>query len=146
VLEGGTVSNGLDWSPDGFRAYYNDTPTHRIAVFDYDRRSGLTDRRTFVQLSDDGNPDGLTVDAEGGVWVAMYGGGAVHRYAPDGTLSEVVEVPTPQVTACALGGPGLDELFITTSREGLSGDHPLAGALFRAEVGVAGRPVLEFAG
>ena len=142
-----TVSNGLEWSPDGSLAYYNDTPTHRVDVFDYDRESGLTNRRPFVRLPDDGNPDGLTVDAEGGVWVALYGSGAVHRYAPDGALSEVVQVPTSQVTACTLGGPGLDQLFITTSRENLAPeDDPLAGALFRAEVGVAGRPVREFAG
>jgi sugar lactone lactonase YvrE len=142
-----TVSNGLDWSPDGSLAYYDDTATHRIDVFDYDRDTGLTGRRPFVRFGDDGNPDGLTVDADGGVWVALFGGGAVHRYRADGTLDAVVEVPTPQVTACALGGPGLDQLFITTSREGMGpDDDPLAGSLFRAEVGIAGRPVRAFAG
>ena len=147
VLEDLTISNGLEWSPDGLLAYYNDTATHRIDVFDYDRQSGLTSRRPFVPLSDDDNPDGLTVDAEGGVWTALYGGGAVHRYAPDGSLSEVVEVPARQVTACTFGGPKLDQLYITTSRENLGpDDDPLAGALFRADVGVAGRPVREFAG
>ncbi|MDQ4105191.1 MAG: SMP-30/gluconolactonase/LRE family protein, partial [Actinomycetota bacterium] len=80
VLRHVTVSNGLEWSPDGSRAYYNDTPTHRIDVFDYDRDAGLTGRRPFVHLPGDGDPDGLTVDSEGGVWVALYGGGAVHRY------------------------------------------------------------------
>jgi sugar lactone lactonase YvrE len=100
-----------------------------------------------VQFPDDGNPDGLTVDADGGVWVALFGGGAVHRYRPDGVLDEVVAVPTAQVTACTFGGPGLDQLFITTSREGMGADDdPLAGSLFRAEVGVAGLPVREFAG
>jgi sugar lactone lactonase YvrE len=147
VLEDLTISNGLEWSPDGSLAYYNDTATHRIDVFDYDRQSGLTSRRPFVPLSDEDNPDGLTVDAEGGVWTALYGGGAVHRYAPNGSLSEVVEVPARQVTACTFGGPALDQLYITTSREDLApDDDPLAGALFRADVGVAGRPVREFAG
>lgn len=147
VLTGVTISNGLEWSPDGSLAYYNDTATHRIDVFDYDRGAGLTGRRPFVRLPDDGNPDGLTVDAAGGVWTALYGSGTVHRYAPDGALSDVIELPTPQVTACTLGGPELDQLFITTSRENLPpGEDPLAGALFRADVGVPGRPVREFAG
>ena len=147
VLDDVTISNGLEWSPDGSRAYYDDTATHRVDVFDYDRETGLTGRRPFVVLPDDGNPDGLTVDAEGGVWVALFGAGAVHRYTPDGVLDEVVELPTPQVTACTFGGPDLDQLFITTSREGMAPeDDPLAGCLFRADVGVAGLPVREFAG
>ena len=147
MLDGVTISNGLEWSPDGSRAYYDDTATHRVDVFDYDRDTGLTGRRPFVVLPDDGNPDGLTVDAEGGVWVALFGSGAVQRYTPDGVLDQVVELPTPQVTACTFGGPELDQLFITTSREGMApGDDPLAGCLFRADVGVAGLPVREFAG
>jgi sugar lactone lactonase YvrE len=142
-----TVSNGLAWSPDGSLAYYDDTATHRVDVFDYDRTAGLTGRRPFVRLGDDGNPDGLTVDADGGIWVALYGSGEVHRYTADGRLDGVVEVPAAQVTACALGGPDLDQLFIRTSREGLAPDQdPLAGSLFRADVGVRGMPVLEFAG
>jgi sugar lactone lactonase YvrE len=89
----------------------------------------------------------LTVDEEGGVWVALYEGGAVRRYGSDGVLDEVIEVPARKVTACTFGGPDLDELFITTSREGLeTGEDPLAGSLFRAEVGVGGLPVREFAG
>jgi sugar lactone lactonase YvrE len=147
AIEGVTISNGLDWSPDGSLAYYDDTATHRVDVFDYDRDTGLTGRRPFVRLPDDGEPDGLTVDAEGGVWVALFGGGAVHRYTPAGVLDVVVEVPTPQVTACTFGGPRRDQLFVTTSREGMGpDDHPLAGSLFRADVGVPGRPVREFAG
>ena len=148
VLDGVTISNGLDWSPDGDRAYYNDTATQQVDVFDYDRDAGLSGRRPFVAIPEDlGWPDGLTVDAEGGVWVALNRGGAVHRYAPDGTLDEVVELPTPWVTACTLGGERLDELFITTTREKVPpGEDPLAGSLFRAEVGVAGQPVREFAG
>ncbi len=148
VLRDVTISNGLEWSPDGSLAYYNDTPTGQVDVFDYDRDAGLTRRRTFVAIPpEQGRPDGLTVDADGGVWVALYGGGAVHRYSPEGKLDEVVDVPTGNVTACTLGGPDLDQLFITTSREGLE-DHedPVAGSLFRAAVGVRGRPVREFAG
>jgi len=145
-LDGVTVSNGLAWSPDGALAYYDDTATHRVDVFDYDPVAGLTGRRTFADLGD-GNPDGLTVDADGGVWVALYGAGAVHHYTADGRLDGVVEVPAAQVTACALGGSDLDQLFITTSREGLAaGEDPLAGSLFVADVGVRGLPVAEFAG
>ncbi|SFF25590.1 SMP-30/gluconolactonase/LRE family protein [Blastococcus tunisiensis] len=142
-----TVSNGLDWSPDGTLAYYADTSTHRVDVFDYDRDGGLTGRRPFVTLDDDANPDGLTVDSEGGVWVALYGAGSVHRYDATGRLDAVVEVPTAQVTACTLGGPELDQLFITTSREGMDdGEDPLAGALFGVGVGVRGQPVRAFGG
>jgi sugar lactone lactonase YvrE len=147
AFEGVTVSNGLEWSPDGSLAYYDDTATHRVDVFDYDSAAGLTGRRPFVTLPDDGNPDGLTVDAEGGVWVALHGGGAVHRYDPDGRLDAVIDVPTPQVTACTFGGPQRDQLFITTSRQGLRPDEdPPAGSLFRVDPGVRGLPVREFAG
>jgi sugar lactone lactonase YvrE len=92
-------------------------------------------------------PDGLTVDAEGGVWIALSNGGAVRRYTPAGVLDEVVELPVTKVTACTFGGPNLDDLFITTSREGLDAeDQPLAGALFRAEAQIQGMPVRTFAG
>jgi sugar lactone lactonase YvrE len=145
VLEGVTVSNGLEWSPDGALVYYNDTATRSIAVFAYDRDEGLRDRRLFVTLEH--RPDGLTVDAEGGVWTALSDGGAVRRYALDGRLDAVIEVPTRKVTACTFGGVDLDELYISTSREGLEpGEDPVAGALFRAPAGVSGLPVREFAG
>jgi sugar lactone lactonase YvrE len=148
VLEGVTISNGLDWSPDGSEAYYVDTATHRVDRFDYDRERGLTRRRPFVEIpADAGGPDGLTVDAEGGVWVALYDGGAVRRYAPDGVLDTIVEVGARKVTACAFGGAALDELFVTTSRENLEpGEDPAAGSLFRVEPGVKGLPAREFAG
>jgi sugar lactone lactonase YvrE len=146
VLDGVTISNGLEWSPDGSLAYYADTATGRVDVFDYDTAAGLTGRRPFAEPGG-AHPDGLTVDSAGGVWVALNGSGLVHRYRSDGVLDEVVELPTAQVTACTFGGQGLDELFITTSREGMApDDDPVAGSLFRADVGVTGRPVREFAG
>lgn len=146
VIDGVTISNGLEWSPDGTLAYYNDTDTFGVDVFDYDRDSGLTGRRRFAETRP-GRPDGLTVDSEGGVWVALSNGGAVRRYSPDGKLDQVVELPVKKVTACTFGGLNLDELFITTSREGLQpGDQPPAGSLFRADAGVRGVPVREFAG
>jgi sugar lactone lactonase YvrE len=145
VLRSVTVSNGLEWSPDGRRAYYNDTATRTISVFDYDPEAGLTGRRALVALEN--RPDGLTVDAEGGVWTALSDGGAVRRYTPEGRLDAAIELPARKVTACTFGGDRLDELFITTSREGLEpGEDPLAGALFRAVPGVTGVPVREFVG
>jgi sugar lactone lactonase YvrE len=148
ILDNVTISNGLEWSPDGTIAYYNDTPTQHVALFDYDRDAGLTGRQVFVDIPEEvGHPDGLTVDARGGVWVALYGGAAVRRYLPDGRVDEIIEVPTGHVTACTFGGPALDQLFITTSQENIEpGTDPVAGALFRAPVGVRGLPVREFAG
>jgi sugar lactone lactonase YvrE len=147
VLEGVTVSNGLEWSPDGSRAYYDDTATHRVDVFDYDPDRGLHARRPFAEIPDGGLPDGLTVDADGGLWVAIADRGEVWHLTPDGVHDEVVEVPVGMVTACTFGGPDLDQLFLTTSRENVPpGEDPLAGSLFRADVGVRGLPVREFAG
>jgi sugar lactone lactonase YvrE len=148
VLTNVTISNGLEWSPDGSRAYYNDTATYSVSVFDYDSESGLTNRRVFVDLSPEGErPDGLTVDEQGGVWMALSHGSAVRRYTSAGVLDEVVEVQAKKVTACTFGGPNLDQLFITTSREGIDpATDPLAGSLFRAIAGVRGFPVREFDG
>jgi sugar lactone lactonase YvrE len=145
VLEGVTISNGLEWSPDGTRAYYVDTPTREISVFDYDGAGELHDRRPFASV--DAMPDGLTVDADGGVWVALYDGRAVQHFGPDGTRGAQVRVPQGRVTACTFGGEDLDRLFITTSREGLSpAEEPSAGSLHVADVGVRGLPAREFAG
>ncbi len=146
VLAEVTISNGIDWSPDGRTAYYNDTATGAVSAFEDGRR--LTGRRRFAEVDeDDGAPDGLTVDAEGGVWVALYGGGAVRRYAPSGEIDAVVELPVTNVTACTFGGPGLDRLFITTSRENLAdGEEPAAGSVFTCAPGVGGLPARTFAG
>ncbi|MRX52253.1 SMP-30/gluconolactonase/LRE family protein [Paracoccus sp. S-4012] len=145
VLDRVTISNGLDWSPDGSHAYHNDTETMQVAVFD-SPDGGLSERRVFVDLSDEKlRPDGLTVDAEGHVWIALSNGGQVRRYTPEGRLDGVLELPTPKVTACTFGGPDLDRLYITTSRENQP-DDGIAGALFRADIGVRGQPARCFAG
>ena len=147
VLEGVTVSNGLEWSPDGSLAYYNDTPTETTWLFDYSLATGLTNRRPFATPPGPGKPDGLTVDAEGGVWTAMYDGSAVLHYGPDGTLEDRIDLPTARVTACTFGGEALDQFFITTSQEGVdTAEDRVAGSLFVADVGVRGRPVRPFAG
>lgn len=148
VLERVTISNGLEWSPDNARAYYNDTATMRIDVFDYESGSGLDKRSPFVDLSGEGAwPDGLTVDREGNVWVALANRSEVRCYRPDGRLRERLHVPARKVTACTFGGAALDRLYITTSRENIDvATDPLAGSLFCVEVGPIGMPVREFAG
>ncbi|CAL9448751.1 6-deoxy-6-sulfogluconolactonase [Streptomyces sp. enrichment culture] len=131
VLDDVTVSNGTGWSPDGRLMYYVDTPTRRIDVFDHDVATGrITGRRLLTEVEEGaGFPDGLTVDADGCVWVALWDGAAVRRYTPAGDLDRVIPLPVPRVTACAFGGAGLTDLYVTTARVGLSAPHPLAGSL-----------------
>lgn len=146
--DGATIANGIGWSPDGDLAYWNDTPTGRVTVFDHDPERGPVDPRAFVRIPEDaGHPDGLTVDSEGGIWTALNGGSAVHRYSPEGELTEVIELPVRQITACTFGGPDLDRLFITTSRENLPDDEePAAGSIYAVEPGVRGMQPLAFGG
>jgi sugar lactone lactonase YvrE len=129
ILDDVAVSNGTGWSPDGRLMYYIDSPTRRIDVFEYaDGR--VTNRRRLAEIEEGaGFPDGLTVDADGCVWVALWDGSAVRRYTPDGELDRAIELPTPRVTACAFGGPDLTDLYITTARVGLTTPHPMAGSL-----------------
>jgi sugar lactone lactonase YvrE len=131
VLDDVAVSNGIGWSPDGRQMYYIDSPTRRIDVFDYEAAGGtVANRRPFVEIEDGaGFPDGLTVDADGCVWVALWDGSAVRRYSPAGELDRVIELPVPRVTACAFGGADLSDLYVTTARVGLTAPHPMAGAL-----------------
>lgn len=149
VLDRVTVSNGIAWSADGTVMYYIDSPSQRVDVFDYDTCSGMpVERRPHVRVSEAaGLPDGMALDAEGGTWVALWGGHAVHRYGCDGRLNAVIDLQANLVTACAFGGSRLDELFITTSRDGLPpGAQPAAGAIFRVLPGVRGLPCGAFAG
>jgi sugar lactone lactonase YvrE len=148
VLSSVTISNGLVWTPDETTAYYVDSATQRIDMFDHDPVAGLSRRRPFVEIpSEYGLPDGLTVDRDGGVWVALFGGSAVRRYGPDGVLDDVITLPVSQVTACTFGGPALDELYITTSRENVpAGEQPHAGSVYRAHPGVSGLPTSTFVG
>lgn len=143
-----TVSNGTGWSPDGRRMYYVDTPTRRIDVFDVpDGGRQAVNRRPLAQVEEGaGHPDGLTVDADGCVWVALWDGGAVRRYTPDGALDRVVTLPVPRPTACAFGGAGLSDLYVTTARTGLAAPHPLAGSLLVVPDAGSGLPQPAFAG
>ncbi|MBT2365604.1 SMP-30/gluconolactonase/LRE family protein [Streptomyces sp. ISL-10] len=130
VFGGVAVSNGTGWSPDGTLMYYIDSPTRRIDVC---RMSGehIVDRRAFATVEPGaGFPDGLTVDAAGCVWVALWDGGQVRRYTPDGRLDRTLALPVRRPTACAFGGPGLRDLYVTTARTGLGRHpHPLSGSL-----------------
>ena len=149
VLTGVGISNGLQWSRDGSTVYYSDTATGRVDSFDFDPETGaFSGRRPFVEVvGRQGAPDGLAIDEEDGLWVALWGGGAVHRYDAAGRLSEVVELPVPKVTACAFGGDDLRTLFITTSRDGLAaGELPAAGAVLSARAGVPGATPHAFVG
>ena len=121
--------------------YFADTPTQRVDLLDYDEATGeIENRRTFVTIEEaDGSPDGLVLDDEGGMWLALWGGGAVRRYSPEGTLEATLEVPADNVTACWFAG---DRLFITTA----ASPQPLGGSLFVAEPGVSGPPARAFAG
>jgi sugar lactone lactonase YvrE len=134
-----TVSNGLGWSPAGDRMYYVDSPTQRIDVLDYDVRDGTArDRRPLARIdAADGLPDGLTVDAEGTVWVCLFGGGAIRRYAPDGELLAVVDLPVSHPTSVTFGGDALDTLYVTSAR---------GGGVLALRPGVRGLPVARFAG
>jgi sugar lactone lactonase YvrE len=150
ALPGATISNGLDWNLDGTRLYYVDSMTQRIDAIDFDADRGrLGKRRPFVSVEPaDGLPDGLCVDADGGIWLALFGGGAIRRYRPDGRLDAHVALPVTNPTSLAFAGPGLGELYVTSARHRLSAgqlaSEPLAGSLLRLRPGVSGRPTTAF--
>jgi sugar lactone lactonase YvrE len=146
VRDGVALSNGMDWSPEGDRCYYVDSLAHCIQVLHLGPDGLAVRTETLVEIEQ--LPDGLTVDAEGGIWVALWDGGAVHRYTPGGVLDRVVTVPGGFVTSCAFGGSHQTTLFITTARGGLPETQrraePDAGGLFAVDAGVAGRGYTPF--
>jgi sugar lactone lactonase YvrE len=152
LLDGVTISNGLTWSADGTTMYYIDSPTQGVDAFDYDPGTGrLANRRRIVDIpAAAGLPDGMTIDAEGCLWVALYGGAAVHRYTPEGRLDTTLSFPVTNITCPVFGGPGLGLLYVTSARDGLDerqlAAQPHAGAVFTADVGAQGLPGLRFAG
>ncbi len=131
-----TISNGIGWSPDGGLMYYVDSPTRRVDVLDYSPATGtVAGRRPFAGINaGDAMPDGLAVDADGSVWVAVWDGGAVLRFSPAGRLQQRLELPAPRVTSCAFGGPDMETLYITTA----AGPGDRGGEVFSLRVGVAG--------
>jgi sugar lactone lactonase YvrE len=142
----------LDWSPDDATFYFVDSLRRTIRAFDFEAATGaLSAPRVFATLADnDGAPDGLCVDAQGGVWVAVFGGGRLLRYRPDGSLERTVPLPVPQPTSMAFGGADARTLFVTTARAGLDeaalAAAPLSGSVLALHPGVAGRPVTPFTG
>ncbi len=150
LVDGVHIANALCSSPDGRTIYLADSRARTIWAFDHDPDGGtLSGKRVFAQTGEgDGAPDGATVDAEGFIWNAHWGASRVVRYAPDGSIDRVVPLPVPQPSSCEFGGPGLDILYITSAREGLSDaaldGAPLSGGLFAFEPGVKGAPVPPF--
>ena len=150
VLSGVTLSNGMGWSPDARTMYYIDSATNAVDGFDYHDADGtITGRRTIIDVEPGGGmPDGMTVDDDGNVWVCLWGAGQVRCYLPSGRLIATVTVPAAQVTSCAFGGPGGDQLYITSARYRLSEAalqrQPHAGALFVVDAGVTGPPATPF--
>jgi sugar lactone lactonase YvrE len=147
-----TISNGMGWSPDDRTVYLADSGPGVVWAFDYDLATGaLGAPRSLLEFDgDDGVADGLTVDDEGCLWTALWGGGQVRRYSPDGDLLAVVEVPTENTSSCAFAGPGRDLLVISTSQKGLTDEQraaqPDAGRLFTVRPGVSGAAAFPYRG
>jgi sugar lactone lactonase YvrE len=152
VLPERTISNGIGWSPDGNTMYYIDSTTWRLVAYDYDLDTGdLGEEIIFAVIDpEDGLPDGLTVDAEGGVWVCLFGGAKIRRYGPDGSLDKEIALPLTNPTCPAFGGADLRTMYITTARHRLTAEQldrePNAGAVLQLDVGVAGVLPYRFAG
>lgn len=152
VASGFGCPNGPDWSPDSRTMYLGDSSIGRIYAFDFDLESGsISNQRIFSEIPPHlGRPDGLTVDAEGFIWCGHADGWQLTRFAPDGTIDQVLPMPVQVVTNCAFAGDDLDVMYITTARWGVPPEalarQPLAGNLFAARPGVRGLLPNRFAG
>ncbi|WP_129139020.1 SMP-30/gluconolactonase/LRE family protein [Modicisalibacter coralii] len=145
VDAGYRVANGPALSPDGRTLYHSDTPNRTIYAFDLDEWGAPGKRREHIRFGDtQGYPDGMTCDAEGGLWVAHWDGGRISRFGPDGRLDETLPVPASRVTSCCFAGPELERLYITTAAVERDGEA-LAGGLFRVTPGVRGLPAARVA-
>jgi sugar lactone lactonase YvrE len=150
VVDALVISSGIGWSPDGTTMYLADSGVRVVYSYPFDvERGTLGTRRVLLSFEEvDGTPDGLSVDGHGDVWIAMYGGHAIRRYAADGTLLAVLHVPAAQVTSCAFGGRGFRSLYITTATDGWDADqraaNPDGGLLYRVDTGAPGRPAQPF--
>jgi sugar lactone lactonase YvrE len=150
MLDGLTIPNGVGWSPDGQTMYLVDSGPGTVTAFAFDGQRGEIDAgRTAISVPEDlGAPDGMTIDAAGDLWVAIYGGGRVHHYTSDGNLRDVFSVPARQSTSCAFAGRDLDRLYVTTATEGWTEEQrraePTAGLVYRLDVQATGRPAASF--
>jgi sugar lactone lactonase YvrE len=152
VDSGYVVTNGPAWSADYKTLYHNDSVNGRVYAFDYDLESGeASNKRLFLQFSEeDGSPDGMTTDAEGGLWIAHWGAAKITRHDAQGKLLQTIALPCSQVTSCAFGGASLNTLYITTAAVGLPQEQlerePLAGGLFAIDLDITGLPANPFRG
>lgn len=153
MLQGVSISNGIAWSTDNKNMYYIDTPTRAIWSFDYDMETGnISNKQAVITINEsEGYPDGMTIDEQGMLWIAHWGGWKVSRWNPrNGEKLDEIKLPVEQVTSCAFGGENLDELYITTARTGLSDDkmfkQPYAGGLFCVKTNVKGLQSFKFNG
>jgi len=151
LIPGTTVSNGMAWTADRKYFYYIDTPTYEVWEFNYSAEDKvLTNKKVVLRIPRTyGGPDGMTIDSDGMLWIAHWGGGCVRRWDPgSGQVLNEIPVPAPQVTSCCFGGTDLDTLFITTARSGLDrqalGKFPLSGGLFTCVPGPRGLPPDSF--
>ncbi len=150
MLDGLTISNGLGWSPDGRTMYLADSGPGVVHAFSFDGERGLiADGRVLITVAKDvGSPDGLTVDANGDIWIAIFGGRRIQRYTSDGVLQKEYTVPADQCTSCAFGGPGLNRLYVTTATENWTDEQrraePGAGLVYRLDTDATGRPAAPF--
>jgi sugar lactone lactonase YvrE len=145
------ITNGPAFSPDGRIMYHSDTARQVTYAFDLDEDGSASNRRTFLQFGPgDGHPDGMTVDAQGSLWIAFWGGWCLRRFSPEGERLETVRLPVSQPTSCTFGGPALDQLYVTSASIGLDESalrmQPNAGGLFMVRPGVQGLADLPFAG
>jgi sugar lactone lactonase YvrE len=148
-----SISNGIVWTADKKTMYFIDTLAHSLDAFDYDDATGeISNRRVmFTMDAADGFPDGMAIDSEDMLWIAVMGSSHVYRWDPvNAKLLETITLPTRQIASCAFGGPNLDELYITSGTIGLDAAtlarEPLAGALFKVKTSVRGVPAVEYAG
>jgi sugar lactone lactonase YvrE len=150
ILDGLTISNGLGWSPDSRTMYLADSGPGIIHAFRFDPEDGsISDDRVLVDVPDDvGSPDGLTVDADGDLWVAIYGGGRIQRYSADGALREELFAPAEQTTCCAFAGRGMHRLYVTTGTENWTDEQrraePGAGLVYMFDTDATGQPAAPF--
>lgn len=150
VLDGVSVSNGICWDDKAGLMFYVDSGTGQLNMYDYEPESGSVSRPRVLAVvnSSEGLPDGIAQDAEGCIWMAIWGGSSVRRYRRDGTLDAVIRLPTSQITSCAFGGEQLTELYITSAWAGLNNQQrmqdPLAGAIFRVVLDIPGLPTSSF--
>ena len=150
VMSGIRIPNSLAWSPDGQTMYFADSLLYTIFAYDFDPTSGaMGERRVFATTQAPGFPDGSTVDADGYLWNAEFNAGRIVRYAPNGHVDQVIELPVRRPTSCAFGGPDLDILYVTTTSQNMTPAEleaePLAGALLAMTVGARGVPEVRFA-